>query len=894
MRKGRSYYKRKMYFDREDRILLHLLEFAGYETQRERPDALTQFGLADATMLGRSTISKSIRLLIDRGLIVAERAHVPSGKLRRTTYLLTQAGARLARSRKEEVEGEIIAVRGENGDITRMPLKQIARQLPASASTLSIAVHVNRGVFDMKSFQRGQEKRQAFVDFTERAPKLKYFFGRIKELDEVDKFLASRESKFLALSGIPGIGKTTLLVRRLEDWRRNTNLFWYRVQEWSASGNVLRRLAQFLDCLGRRELSNYLATGNGLDMEEVSRLLEKDLKGLDALLIFDDCHKASKEITQLLYSLKLVLDGLPGPKVIVAGRSVPAFYDRRDAKVRRLVKEFEIQGLDKDSSARLLALRSVDIQHPALDRIFEATGGHPLFLELVDPAQGTRTKDIVRYLDEDLAARLSRPELSILEVASVFRYPVAPQALLFAQEADMGNLRFLIDQNLLRETTLNLFEIHDLLKDFFRGRMTPARRRRYEQRAAMYHLSLGTSENLLEAVHHMLEAGDERDAAKLLAGKGKDIAKQGHTVELDAYLRRLERVKMAPEVRLDLMLLRGDALSSLGEWEKALEVRARASRLAGERGELGEQAAALKAMGDIYVRRNEWDEAMRVLTSSLSIYKRLDDVKGRSAVHYAIGMLNESFGHLDKALKHFRRAARLIGPRDDPEGLVQYLSAYSRVLVAKGENEKALKLMREALDVAQTVGNLHEIAKATVAVGVGLMHNNRLEDGLEKCREGINLARRIGNARILGYGLMNAASALVRTRSAGLAEANLAEAMKIFEKLGEKVPLGMCRISVGFVEESRGDWEGAKAHLRAGLRTLRDDHSPLDLLNSTVSAAVLFAKHGERKEASQLFSSSRSIARRLGRDDMVRFADAQLTALKQGRAVRLPGSAVPG
>jgi hypothetical protein len=141
---------------------------------------------------------------------------------------------------------------------------------------------------------------------------------------------------------------------------------------------------------------------------------------------------------------------------------------------------------------------------------------------------------------------------------------------------------------------------------------------------------------------------------------------------------------------------------------------------------------------------------------------------------------------------------------------------------------------------------------------------------------------------------MNAASALVRTRSVGLAEANLAEATRIFEKLGENVPLGMCRISMGFVNESRGDWDGAKAQLRAGLRTLRDDHSPLDLLNSTISVAVLFAKHGERKEASQLFSSSRSIAKRLGRDDMVHFADTQLTALEQGRAVRMPGSAVPG
>ena len=894
MPKGRSYYKRKMYFDREDRILLHLLEYAGYEAQRERPDALTQFGIADSTHLGRSTISKSIRLLMTRGLIFAERAHVPSGKLRRTTYMLTETGARLARSRKAEVEAEIIAVKSENGDITKMPLKQIAKQLPASASALTIAAHVSRGVFDMKSFLQGREKRRIFVDFTERAPKLKYFFGRSKELDEVDGFLASRESKFLALSGIPGIGKTTLLVRRLEDWRSNMNLFWYRLQEWTAPGSVLRRLAQFLDCLGRRELINCLAAGNGFDMDEAGRLLERDLKGLNALLIFDDCHKASKDVIQLLYSLKLVLDGLPGPKVIVAGRSVPAFYDRRDAKVGKLVRELEIQGLDKDSSARLLALRSVDIQQPVLDRIYEATKGHPLFLELVDPAHGTRTKDIVRYLDEDLAARLSRPELSILEAASVFRYPVAPQALLSAQEADMGNLRFLIDQNLLRETTLNLFEIHDLLKDFFRGRMTPARRKRLEQLAAMHHLSLGTSEDLLEAVHHMLEAGDEIDAAELLARKGKDIAKQGHSIELDAFLRKLEKVKMAPGTKLGLLLLQGNVLSSLGEWEKALHVDARAVRLAKEQGRLGEQAAALKAMGDIHLRRNDWAKAMEVLNASLSIYKEMEDSRGRSAVHYAIGTLNESFGHLDKALKHYRRASRLVVPNEDPEGMVQYLSAYSRILQMKGEVEKSLKFDREALAAAEKVGNLHDIARATIGLGVGLMANNRVDEGLERCREGINLARRIGNQRMLGYGLMNAASAVLRKGSTTVAEANLSEASRIFEKLGENVPLALCKIDMAYVMEINGDWEEAKTHLRSGLKMLREDHSPLDLVNCAIAAAKLYAKHGETGEAEQLFQSTKGIAKRLGRDDLLRFVDAQIASIKHGKSPGIRGVPTPG
>ncbi|MBI4416203.1 MAG: winged helix-turn-helix domain-containing protein, partial [Euryarchaeota archaeon] len=85
------YYKRKLYFSTTDRILLHLLDYVGYEGEVTQPDDLTQFGIADAIALGRSTVSKAIRRLVRQGLVKSARAHVPSGKLRRTVYVLTEA-----------------------------------------------------------------------------------------------------------------------------------------------------------------------------------------------------------------------------------------------------------------------------------------------------------------------------------------------------------------------------------------------------------------------------------------------------------------------------------------------------------------------------------------------------------------------------------------------------------------------------------------------------------------------------------------------------------------------------------------------------------------------------------------------------------------------------------
>ena len=104
---GRNrYYKRKLYFSTPDRILLHLLDYVGYEGEFNQPDEMTQYGIAEAIGLGRSTVSKSIRRLERERLVKSARAHVPSGSLRRTVYHLTDAGVSAANRKRIEVEEE--------------------------------------------------------------------------------------------------------------------------------------------------------------------------------------------------------------------------------------------------------------------------------------------------------------------------------------------------------------------------------------------------------------------------------------------------------------------------------------------------------------------------------------------------------------------------------------------------------------------------------------------------------------------------------------------------------------------------------------------------------------------------------------------------------------------
>ena len=81
-------------------------------------------------------------------------------------------------------------------------------------------------------------------------------------------------------------------------------------------------------------------------------------------------------------SLIHVMEASKGTKIIVISREKPAFYNRRDVKVKKIVAEIKLEGLDIDSSKQLLNLDHIDDE--TLKSIYSISHGHPLALELMD------------------------------------------------------------------------------------------------------------------------------------------------------------------------------------------------------------------------------------------------------------------------------------------------------------------------------------------------------------------------------------------------------------------------------------------------------------------------------------------------------------------------------
>ena len=892
-----SSYQRKLYFTTEDRILLHLLDYVGYEGEINQPDEVTQFGIADAIRLGRSTVSKSIRWLMEEKLVRSHRAHVPSGDLRRTVYFLTDVGISRANRRKLEIEEDVVLFRDRDGTERRQKVAQIPKLVLEYATLLDVAAHIAEGVFDIRTYR---PRKQRYVELTDRLPRLRYFFGRTSELAAMDAFLESPDARVLAITGITGIGKTTLLSRKLEAWRGSRHLCFNRIMEWTTLRNVVQQLAEFLTQLSRKQLAQYLeahdrpepasgALGRDIDIEQTVSILAADLRDVPAVIVYDDTQNAAQPIRNFLFALRTVMESLAGPKLIVAGRSLPPFYDRREVRVKGVVQELSLGGLDRASTEQLLQARNLSLPREALDNLYRQTAGHPLFLELIDTETAVEGADIHKYLEEELFSRITDVEAKVLTVASVFRYPVHVDGLFVDDLIDAATIRGLTEQSLLREISPRIYDVHDVVRAFFLSMMTPRDRRRFHRWAAQFYISRIKGDPL-EALYHFTEAEEFTSAARVAVREGRGILAGGRSEELLRLLEQLQPAVEDPAQSAELRLLKALALTVRGEVDPAARLYGEIIALPPDAALQPKVAEARRAVGDLLRRQGRLEEAQTHLEAALRLYRELGDREGQAETFLSLGTLAENASDAPRAERNYERSlalAEALGKK----GLEARLHlAFSRMLDLRGEHEVGLARKQKALELADATADWHLQAWVHVALGTELQVLKRVPESLQEYGRGIEMARRIGDLRMLAYGLWNAAGALVRQEDLLRAEAHLKESEAIFHKLKEPVMEALVLEMYGHVWERRGKWSIAKQNFLSALDLLRRSGASSDLARYATIAAQLFHRNGDRDEAIALLREALSIARRLRAGAMADVAERYLREYTEGDAKERPAT----
>jgi tetratricopeptide (TPR) repeat protein/DNA-binding MarR family transcriptional regulator len=842
----------------EDWILVHLLRYVRYAGDFEVPWAMTQYGIAEAVGTGQDHVSRAVRRLVQKGLLAEAKSRVEGVQEKRKVYFPSPEGQLLASELSRSAEQMEVRIQDPGGDRS-VPLKEATAILGPGHTMIEVArALLPDGSLDRGALDAGHRSQEA--EMMQAVPAPTRFVGREKELLALRKWL--EEGRMVVIQGIPGIGKTALAARLVTDVRDARPVFWYRFHEWDSPRNYLVPLADFLARQGRRKLKVHLACKPDVDLGEVCYIIKDSVRGLEAILVLDDVHKASDAFLPCLSLFTEMLERPGGLRFIITTRNPRPFYDRRDVIIRGKVGELRLEGLDEPGSRELL--RSRNIQEEFHASAFRMTGGHPLALELFEPGaeEAERRGNISKYIEEEIGARLSGEERMLLRMASVYRYPVPAEAIFRDEGLTYDVMDGLVARSLLRESRGGSFDIHDFLRDFFYSRMTPRERAALHLEASRYYSGLEGTRPRLELIHHLLKAGEHGRAAEAMATNGEGLLAAGCVEELRRDLEELDAGGLGERTRNDIAHLRGRASDIVGDWDRALEFYGRA--LASE--DSGRRADIHFRIGWIQQKRNLWKEAARSFRRGLALSKAGGDFRGQAHAHHGLGRVlwrqgrwTEAAGMLHKSIATARTAGE--------EALEASAGIeLGRVLASAGEYGAAEKSLRRSLEILEKLGDPSETARAYNTIGWEILRpQGRLDQALEMIHKGEELALSRGDLRELAPIYHSLGEVWARKGFTEKASEYFHKSLELFERQRDEHGAAYNHLGLAIIASTGRQFERAGDEFEKALALFERARTPLDIAYAYEEYSGMWHAQGDRKRAAACAGKARRIMASLKR-----------------------------
>ena len=857
----KKYYTKKYLLQINERILLFLDNHVGIYEQAELPHSLTQSGIARALEIRRSQVSQVIGALVEDGFLSGELRHVQGGKRRRICYFLTSRGMDCARKTEIGIGGEQIELLGAAGGTRTVRLQEIPTILGDGSTLLDIVTHTRKSAFDMAEYQKKMMQKRRLV--TSKLPKLHRFFGRRKELKKVGDFLHSKEQRILAVRGIAGIGKSALAAKVTKELKGKTNLFYYQLKDWTTLRGLLLSLSKVLSELERNDLKFYLDSNKEIDLDEVGLILEECLRGLDGIIVLDDCQFARGDMLNFLESTKEFLGASNGFKMIVLGRQIPPFYDTRDMSVKKHVVEMELGGLTDKESRKLLSSRKLPMSE--FDEIIKKTEGHPLFLELVDSSTQVVAGDVKRFLRQEIASKLSEKERTILSVASVFREPVSASALFAEEKLDHDMIDSLISQSLLSEAADSKYVIHDALKEFFCGQLSKSRRTEYHRQAGEYYSDFSDPGSVLEAQFHFVKGGLSERAAELVTMHGESLIGEGFSEDLLEILEAMKDPDAWGPFVTDIYILRGRMRNLAGKWKDAIEDFKEAERISAEEEDLGLALEAASQIGEIMRKQGQSKDALEIFQRAEKEISERTDVSVAARIFKNLAMIYAVRTDFDKGYEYLSLLDDSTSEHPDRSERSDYLATKGSILSLQALHEEATEAWKQAVEICEGNHDVLRLPNLYNGLGISLYDLEKNDLALEYFDRAIKFAQRIGDLRIQGSLLLNTASIYIETPNLSKAERYLHSAKEIFDRLEEKKNSALVQLSMAFVSHKRGESDDAANHVQRHLEQIKTHGAPTDIMDSFKRSGELFRDMGMVDQARMCFETAIAISDQIGK-----------------------------
>jgi len=812
-----------------DRVLLYLSRYKGRDIDIVAPWALTQEGIASGIGVDRKNVVMPLKDLDGKGCIKVHKRHVKGSKTVRKVYAVTETGLNETKLIIDLIGNNQVTIVDLEGTTREAKLKDIPTFLPMKMDMLDVVLGIDDDRFHCGEFlEKKARLDRKLVDMTERMPVAKNFFGRETELKILRESLSNRATKAIVITGLPGIGKTALASKFVSEIRREQDIFWYRIFDWTGLEGLLTSLGEFLAAQGSSSLLRFLGSGEAINLQRLSLVLANDLRAARGIALFDDFHNADEKIQKAIVMMfDLLQESDSAFKLIIIGRNAPSF-DVRDRVISKTVNRIVLGKLDRESCRRILVSREIpSAQH---DRALDVGKGYPLFLELMEPELGFQSTEFFDFLQNEILSSLDPSEKWIMTAVSLARYPVLPDALLicaasssrFAEltpleldERTQDGITSLRERNLLVDAPYGALSSHDLLKEFISLRATPSMRADIHAGLAEFYLNDDSPFSANESIYHFVSAGELEKSVDIAVTNADEILSRiGHQT-LKGLISAATKLKGLESLPAELLLTKAKIDELEGEWDSALAaIDAALSDRNLEEMNADTWAGIRRFQAGLMMRRGDLPKAEKVLMVVRAKAIVMRDDRLRTEVCLDLGNLLHRKGSIEEARIYLEEAIKASQAIDDDLLMGRALYGRSKVVAAEEDFLMAIEIQQDALRRLAQTGAFSDQAKVLTSMGTYYDAIDEYEKAMECQEEALSLAARAGDVVTQAYALANGAVTLISMNNLDEAVENIHAARDIFEKTGDRTMLAMMSFLECNAHIEKEDWLAADTNFQ--------------------------------------------------------------------------------
>ena len=815
----------------QERILLHLLDYSDFKDSIEVPFALSQMGIANAVAIARSNVPRAIAGLKDQGVLIERQAHVKGVSRKRKSYFLTDAGVALANETWQRLSDYPVRCVSDEKAPVNTTLSGAKSVIPFEMRPVDIIRYLDdNNTLDLRLLSADLVERdlskhveKQLVTSLADLPRLRHFYGRTTELDNMVNLLEARATTLL-VPGIAGIGKTTVASKLIERFMHRRNLLYHRCQDWEGSRSFFESIADWLSSMGNSDFSTYLAATPVPQPADAANILVSSLEGSPSLIVIDDFHKvADLVLHQTFQAMSLALLGSDEKiGLVMFSRSFKPVVPTKDAEGRIASLVMPLDGLDLESGRKLLTSFESLADEQWL-HIHGLSRGHPLVLELINrgASAGAFHETLENYVQVEIFSKLSAEQKRVLSALSIFRESISVEALA-QQELNTDELDALVESGLARQADADTYDVHDLIREFLLRSLSPTLKTESHAKCAeWYRKQTKEHDILIELVYHYIQSNQFEEASTLVVEEGRRLVGKGH-LELLGLIERIETVDLDGTVVVTLSQIQGEILALLGRLDEADEVLKGALKTAQSDSPLLVQAEILSSMADVSRKQGKSDESLEQHKKALKHYIALGNAKWAARTYNNIGYLLRRKNERNKALEAYGEVEVILNDANDEELLSSQLTlaralmdlgeverarhhaieahertsqlgdaalharaqgVLGRYYANVGQSELALFHYTEAIEAMNEAGDLPSLVEITMLLGEVLHDAGRTEEALEHYREALVLAEANDMRMQIGE-LLTRLGGVVPDRQRRMEY--LQRALTVFRELGAK------------------------------------------------------------------------------------------------------------